>query len=440
MSSVPTTDASRRPVVAACIGNAIEWYDFAVYGFVAVYIGAQFFPNESQSVELLSSFAVFGLTFLVRPLGGLVMGSISDRVGRKNVLVFVLLLMASATVGIGLLPTYSAIGVAAPALLVLLRCVQGFSAGGEYGSVTSFVIEHAAPGRRGRATSYIMQSCVLGFIVGASVATGLVVVLSDESMMSWGWRVPFVIAGPLGVIGLYIRLKLEETPEFQALQERDRVAHAPLRDVFSHPRQLAASFGIGAFHAGAFYFVMTFMTTFVSVTLGRGSMTAFLAAVLSGLVAAAVMPTLGGLSDRIGRRPTLFTAAIGFLLLPYPLLMVIRDASGTGAVLAQCGLGLLLGILISTSIVSMTEIFPARVRASAGAVGYNIPAALFGGTAPFIGVWLVESTGSILAPAYYLMALAVVGLAAIMILPPPVPFAADAAPVETDEETSRVEI
>lgn len=438
MNAPPTQESSRRPVVAACVGNAIEWYDFAVYGFVAVYIGAQFFPNESQSVELLSSFAVFGLTFLVRPLGGLVMGSISDRMGRKRVLVLVLVMMAAATTGIGLLPTYASIGVAAPALLVVLRCIQGFSAGGEYGSVTSFVVEHAAPGRRGRATSFIMQSCVLGFIAGACVATGLAAGLGDDAMLSWGWRVPFLVAGPLGMIGLYIRLKLEETPEFQALQSRDRVAHAPVREVFQHPRQLAAAFGLGAFHAGAFYFVMTFMATFVAVTLERGSTTAFWAAVLSGASAALVIPALGGLSDRIGRRPLLATSAVGFLVLSYPLMMTIRDASGLAAVLAQCGMGLLLGTLISTSIVSMTEIFPAKVRASAGAVGYNIPAAIFGGTAPFIGVWLVDATGNILSPAFYLMGLAVLGLAAIAILPPPVPYAADAS--TTEKESARVEL
>lgn len=415
----------RRAVVASAIGNAIEWYDFAVYGFVAVYIGAHFFPTGDPTSELLASFGVFGLTFFVRPLGGLVLGPIADRMGRKRVLVFVLTLMAVCTMLIGLLPTYATIGVAAPALLVLLRSLQGFSAGGEYGSVTSYVLEHNGPARRGYAMSWLMFACVVGFVLGAVVATGLGSVIGTEAMSEWGWRIPFLIAGPLGMIGLYIRLKLEESPEFAAIADRQETVRAPLREVLRYRRSLVAAIALGAFHSAAFYTVMTFMSSFVSSTAGHGPTVAFWASLAVGAATMVVMPYFGGLSDRVGRRPVLIGSAVAFGVLSIPLLVAVRDAPTPFAVAAQAVFGLMLGALISTTIVAMTEIFPTQVRSSAAAVGYNMAAAVFGGTAPFIAVLLVDLTGTAVAPAYYLVATAAIGLAGALILPSAVPLEID---------------
>ncbi|MCF7553311.1 MFS transporter [Pseudonocardia sp. WMMC193] len=409
----------RRAIVASAIGNAVEWYDFAVYGFVAVYLGSLFFPTGDPATELLAGFAVFGLTFFVRPLGGLVLGPIADRLGRRGVLIFALTMMAAATTLIGVLPTYATIGIAAPILLVLLRSLQGFSAGGEYGSVTSYVLEHAGPARRGYAMSWIMFACVVGFVLGAVVATGLGAVLGTEAMAAWGWRVPFLIAGPLGLIGLYIRLRLQESPEFAAIAERAETTRAPLKDVFRYRRSLAAALLIGAFHSAAFYTVMTFLPSFVGRTVGRGATVAFWASLAVGAATMAVMPYLGGLSDRIGRRPILVGAAIGFAVLSVPLLIAVRDAPTGLAVAAQAVFGLLLGVLISTTLVAMTEIFPTAVRSTAAAVGYNVSAAVFGGTAPFIATLLVGLTGTVIAPGYYLIATALLGLVGALILPAP---------------------
>jgi MFS transporter, MHS family, proline/betaine transporter len=316
---------------------------------------------------------------------------------------------------------------------VLLRSLQGFSAGGEYGSVTSFVLEHAGPKRSGLAMSWLMFACVVGFVVGAVVATGLGALVGADAMADWGWRIPFLVAGPLGMIGLYIRLKLEESPEFAAIAERSETVRAPLREVFRYRRALAAAILIGAFHAAAFYTVMTFLSSFVGKTVGRGPTVAFWASLAVGLATMAVMPSVASLSDRIGRRPIIIAAAVGFGVLSAPLLIAVRDAPTGLAILAQAVFGLLLGALISTTIVTMTEIFPTQVRSTAAAVGYNLAAAVFGGTAPFIAVLLVDVTGTVIAPAYYLIATAALGLVGALILPPAV-----AAPVTaTVEEAAR---
>lgn len=422
--------SGRRSVAAACFGNAVEWYDFAVYGFLAVYIGANFFPSDSRAVELLSAFVVFGLTFVARPLAGLIIGPIADRIGRRNVLVVVLVLMAAATTAIGLLPTHASVGVAAPVLLMILRILQGFSAGGEYSSVATFVVESAGRDRRGVATAWLMVACMIGFLAGALFANVLTLNLSAESMTAWGWRIPFLVAAPLGLIGLYIRLRLEETPEFAAVRERGEIAQAPLRQVFCHRRAVVAAVGISAFQAASFYFVMTFLPTFVRVTLDRGDDLAFLAALASGVAAAIV----GGVGDRHGRRPVLVIALVGFLACIYPLFLVIERSNALAAFGAFVLLGCLLGVYISTAIVAVTEIFPTTVRASAGAIGYSLPAAIFGGSAPFVGVWLTEATGSVLAPALYIMAVAIIGLMALLLLPSPVadPDLGDTEPVNAE--------
>ncbi|MEU2006502.1 MFS transporter [Rhodococcus sp. NPDC019616] len=220
----------RRAFFGAISGNGLEWYDFAIYGYLAPQIGAVFFPNSAPTIQLLSSFAVFGISFFARPIGGLVFGPLADRIGRTKVLVIVLSLMSVSTVIIGLLPGYSTLGFWAPALLVACRLVQGFSVGGEYGSVSSFLAEFSGPGRRGFGTSWMAFSCLAGFLLGSIVATGLNTALGDSAMLDWGWRIPFLIAAPFGAIALYIRLKIEETPEFTLISERGDASKAPLRE------------------------------------------------------------------------------------------------------------------------------------------------------------------------------------------------------------------
>ena len=209
----------RRTLLGAVSGHLIEWYDYGVYGFLAVYIGQAFFVTDNPATSLLASFGAFALSFFIRPLGGLFFGPLADKIGRRTTLVIVLTIMSGSTFLLGVLPTYASIGIAAPILLVLIRCLQGFSAGGEIGTITSFVSEYAGPGKRGYSTSWLMVTAVLGLLLGGAVANGLAWGIGEEAMQQWGWRIPFLIAAPMGAISMYIRLKLEDSPEFKALQE-----------------------------------------------------------------------------------------------------------------------------------------------------------------------------------------------------------------------------
>lgn len=406
----------RRALVAAAVGNGIEWFDFAAYGFVATYVGAAFFSKADDTSQLLATFAVFGLTFGIRPLGGLYFGPLADRIGRQRVLVAVLVIMAISTGLVGLIPSAASIGIAAPVLLVLLRSLQAFSAGGEYGSATSFLVEYSGKGRRGAGTGWMMFSAVVGFMAAGVMVLGLELALSDDAMGSWGWRVPFLMAFPLGAVGLYIRVRLEDTPEFRALQAAGNLAQAPLREALAYRRQLLVTMGIAALHGSAFYLVLTYMISFVSVTADLGPTVALLTALGAGSAALVLIPPVASLSDRIGRRPILVAASAGFAILIVPAFALIRSGLA-GAVLGQLILGALLGVLISTSIVSMAEIFPARVRAAGNSLAYTLSLMIFGGTAPFIATWLVNVTGSTLAPAVYIVGTAILGLAASIALP-----------------------
>jgi MHS family proline/betaine transporter-like MFS transporter len=415
-SRVVSISERRRAFIGASVGNAVEWYEYAVYGSLAVFIGALFFPSNDPATELLSSFAVFGISFLARPFGGLFFGSLADRIGRKKVMVAVLTMMSVATALIGMLPTYASIGVIAPGLLVLMRCIQGLSAGGEFGSATTFMMEYAGEGRRGLSTSWLMVSSIVGFISGAALVAGLVLALDSEAMNSWGWRIPFIIALPLGGVVLYVRMKLEETPAFQQLAKRGHVSRAPLRDVFGARRSLLSTFCIATLHSTCFYVIFTFLVGHISRTLQQGNDLALLSTVIAGGVAVLILPFAGLLSDFIGRRALLLTGGIGFLLFSYPIFALISTGEAMGIIMGHTALAVLLAIFGSTSVVTMTEVFPVRVRSVGVSVGYSLPNALFGGMAPFFATYLVQVTGDVRSPALYLMATAAIAVAALLIV------------------------
>jgi MHS family proline/betaine transporter-like MFS transporter len=415
-ASVVSPAQRRKAFIGAAVGNAIEWYDFAVYGVVAAHVGAAFFPSDDPVAELLSSFAVFGLSFLVRPLGGLFFGPLADRIGRKRVMVTVLVMMSVATAGIGLLPTFASWGLMAPVLLILLRCLQGFSAGGEFGSVSSFMVEYSGKNRRGFGTSWMMFSTICSFMFGSAVAAALVFGLGETQMSEWGWRVPFLIAAPLGGIALYIRLRLEDSPAFAALEKSGDVSAAPLREAFSYRRQLLVTAGIATLHATAFYIVFTFMVGFISTTIGRGSSMALVSTFIAGALGLTIIPFAGALSDRVGRRPVLLAGGLGFLILSYPMFALVSTGHVLAIIVGQAVLAALLATFISTSVVTMVEIYPTRVRSAGTSIGYNIPTAIFGGMAPFAATYLVSQTGDNRAPSFYLIAAAIVGLVAVLAL------------------------
>lgn len=408
----------RRAVTAAAIGNMVEWYDFGIYGFLAGTIGAVFFPSDNATVSLLAAFATFAIAFLVRPLGAFFFGPLGDKIGRKRVLAATILLMSGATLAVGLLPGYAAIGIVAPILLILCRLAQGFSTGGEYGGAATFVSEHAPDQRRGFVTSWLEFSSLVGFALGAGLSTILTLSLSDASMTSWGWRIPFLLAGPLGLIGLYLRLRLEDTPNFRALVENSEVAKSPLRESFKNDRgAMLRVLGISTMANSGQYLVFTYMPNYLSSdeSLGLSSAAALLVVLASIVLMMVVITRVGALSDRVGRKPVMLASGIGLFFLTYPALYLISLGNWLPISIGVAVLALLvvsnMGPLPST----LAALFPTRTRYCGFSVGYNVGVAVFGGTTPFIATWLVSVTNNSLAPAFYLMATAAAGIVAILL-------------------------
>jgi MFS transporter, MHS family, proline/betaine transporter len=399
----------RRAVRGAAIGNTVEWFDFAIYGFLATYIAEKFFPPGDETAALLNTFAIFAAAFFMRPLGGFFFGPLGDRIGRQKVLALVILLMSASTFAIGLVPSYDAIGVLAPLLLLLLRCLQGFSAGGEYGSGACFLAEYAPDKHRGFVVSFLVWSVVVGFLLGSLTVTGLEAVISESGMDSYGWRIPFLIAGVLGAVGLYIRLRLGDTPEFEALRDEGEVAESPLKEaVTTSWRPILQIAGLVVIHNVGFYIVFTFLPSYFTKTLGFTKMDAFVSITVASLVAIILIPPLGALSDRIGRKPLLIAGSLAFAVFAYPLFLLLNTGLLGTAIAAHAGLAAIESVFVCASLAAGAELFATRVRSSGYSIGYNVSVAVFGGTAPYVATWLVANTGNDLAPAYYVIAAAVV--------------------------------
>lgn len=405
----------RKAVRGAAIGNTVEWYDFAIYSTLATYIADQFFPSGDETAALLSTFAVFAAAFFMRPLGGFFFGPLGDRIGRQRVLALVILLMSGSTLLIGLVPSYESIGVVAPLLLLLLRCVQGFSAGGEYGSGACYLAEFAPDKHRGFVVSFLVWSVVVGFLLGSLTVTGLETLLSESAMNSYGWRIPFLIAGVLGVVGLYIRMRLGDTPEFETLRDEGEVSSSPLKEAFTTSwRPILQIAGLVVIHNVGFYIVFTYLPTYFTKTLEFTKTNAFVSIIIASTVAIILIPPLGALSDRIGRKPLLIAGAVGFAVFAYPLFMLLNTGSLAAAIAAHAALAAIESVFVSASLAAGAELFATRVRSSGYSIGYNVSVAIFGGTAPYVATWLVAETGNELAPAFYVIAAAIITLATIM--------------------------
>ena len=405
----------RRAVRGAAIGNTVEWFDFAIYGFLATYIAEKFFPSGDETAALLNTFAIFAAAFFMRPLGGFFFGPLGDRIGRQKVLALVILLMSGSTFAIGLVPSYDTIGVFAPLLLLFLRCLQGFSAGGEYGSGACFLAEYASDKHRGFVVSFLVWSVVVGFLLGSLTVTGLETVLSEGAMDSYGWRIPFLIAGVLGAVGLYIRLRLGDTPEFEALRDEGEVASSPLKEaVTTSWRPILQIAGLVVIHNVGFYIVFTFLPSYFTKTLGFTKTDAFVSITVASLVALILIPPLGALSDRIGRKPLLIAGSLAFAVFAYPLFLLLNTGSLAAAIAAHAGLAAIESVFVCASLAAGAELFATRVRSSGYSIGYNVSVALFGGTAPYVATWLVARTGNELAPAYYVIVAALVTLITVL--------------------------
>ncbi|MGE2690465.1 MFS transporter [Mycolicibacterium pulveris] len=405
----------RKAITGASIGNAVEWFDFAIYGFLATFIAANFFPAGNETAALLNTFAIFAAAFFMRPLGGFVFGPLGDRIGRQRVLAIVILLMSAATVAIGLLPTYASIGVAAPLLLLVLRCLQGFSAGGEYGGGAVYLAEFASDKRRGVTVTFMAWSGVLGFLLGSMTVTLLQAMLPAAAMESYGWRIPFLIAGPLGLVGLYIRLRLDDTPQFAELSKTDQVVKSPLREAVTTAwRPILQVIGLFIVFNVGYYVVFTFLPNYFIQTLDFSKTSAFVSMTLASLVALILILPLAALSDRIGRKPLLIGASVAFAVLGYPLFLLLNSGSLAAAISAHCALAAIESVYVSVAVSAGVELFATTVRYSGFSIGYNICVAGFGGTTPYVVTWLTAETANNVAPAFYLIAAAVISLAVVL--------------------------
>lgn len=417
-TSQVSTKTLRQVTFAGFAGTVVEWFDFAVYGFMAAIIATVFFPESSGVVALLQTFAIFAVAFALRPLGGAIFGMLGDRLGRKNVLITTVLLMSGSTAAIGLLPSYDQIGIWAAVLLTVARCLQGLSAGGEYAGAVTYVIEHSPPNQRARWGSAMPTATFTAFAAAALLSFLLTTGLGDAAMHEWGWRIPFLIAAPLGLIAFWIRRKLGESPMFAEADEDDTTEHAPLRSTLkTQARPMLILGGYISLTALSFYIFSTYMTTFLREVVGLGSIPVLASNVIALTMAAILAPFIGRLCDRIGRRKAMFASAIllGTTAIPGYIL-----ASGGTFGAALGGQILIMVGTVTANVVTavlLTEVFPTKVRYTASGITYNVSYAVFGGTAPYIATWLIDATGNPLSPAIYLTVIAAGAFIATTLMP-----------------------
>lgn len=398
----------RRAVGASAIGNATEWFDYGLYAYGTTYITANLIPEQNPLITL----GIFAVSFLIRPLGGLVWGPLGDRLGRKQILAITILMMSGATLCLGLLPTFETIGYAAPLLLILLRLIQGFSTGGEYGGAATFMAEYAPDKRRGFFGSFLEFGTLGGFSLGALMMLGASLILGHDTMMAWGWRIPFLVAGPMGLIGLYLRSRMEDTPVFQDLESsggKESQTKTLFGDMIKgYWKPILQLFGLVIALNVVNYTLLTYTPTYLQGAIGLDENGALIVPVIGQLAMMIFLPIAGMISDRVGRKPMWWISLTGLFVMAIPMYLLI-GTNAVGAVIGFAVLGLLYVPQLATISATFPAMFPTHVRYAALAISYNVATSIFGGTAPYVNEALIGATGNSLIPAFYMMAACAVG-------------------------------
>lgn len=409
----------RRTVVAASVGNFVEWYEFAVYGVVAAYISKAMFPTDDPTAAMLNTWAAYGISFLVRPVGGVFLARLGDRYGRRHILYVTITLMSIATFCIALIPSYTTIGIAAPILLICARIAQGIAAGGELAGAAAFLYEHAPAHRRARLVSFLGVSTFCSIVLGSTLATALTVALPADEMQSWGWRVVFATALPLGFVGLYIRRSLQETPEFQQMhaQRNATVAEPSSESLWLTMRQngraILLYLGFGTFYSIAVYVSVAAYLAYM-LSNGFSERAALTINTIAGLVIIAGILLSGGLADRIGRKPILIGGATAMAVGVVPTFLLGSTGTFALGLLGALIFAIPLSVFLTPAVINVVELFPANVRVTAGTAAYNLTV-IIGGFMPFVAVWITDATGSRLAFPAFIAAMAVLALAVVVV-------------------------
>jgi len=409
--------SGKKAVIAGAIGNVMEWYDFGLYGYFASIISVLFFPSKNPLTSLLVTFAVFGIGFVARPLGGFIFGHYGDKVGRKNALAVTMIMMGFATFLVGVLPTYQKMGALAPVLLTFIRLVQGFSAGGEWIGSTSFVVEYAPRTRRGFVGSWQMFGVGVGLLLGSGMGVLFSSSLGKAALYAWGWRIPFILGLVIALVGFYLRSRIEETPRFKEVASAHEVAKSPLIETLrKYPKQTLLTLGFTINWTVSYYVFLNYMPTYITKILHLPLSLTMISNTIGLIFFLILVPFTGALSDRIGRRPLLLASCVGFAVFTYPLFLLMNNGSFAVIVLVQMAFAFLEALFSGPGSAALAEMFPTRIRYSALSIGYNLAVVIFGGMAPFVSTYLIMATGSNMSPTYYVIGGAVVSLIAIVLI------------------------
>lgn len=401
----------KKAVIAGMIGNGLEWYDYALYGQLATILSLHFFPSGNPTLALMATFGVFAVGFVFRPLGAIIFGYIGDKYGRQKSLVIAIMMMAIPTGCIGLLPTYEQIGILAPVLLTVIRIFQGMSLGGEFSGSITYIVEHAPPHRRGIAGSASMISLVIGFLTGSFVAMMFSYSMPKEAFEEWGWRIPFLLGIVIGFVGFYIRSRCGESPVYEEAKAQGTLSKRPLRDVLTHfPFPIFQGFAIYLTVTLPFYLVAIYFISFMEKQLGLSHSDALLINTIAMLAMLIAQPFSAILSDRIGRRKVLLWSGAAMAIIVFPVFDAMSQGGFMVILLAQVVFAFINGLFLAPVPAVLVELFPTSVRYTGMAISYNAAAALVGGTAPMMAVWLVDLTGTKMSIAAYVFAVALLSL------------------------------